>query len=146
MHTIILSQQVRSFDSKGVNFHLWISKINFHKWHDWFVPKIFLKKVHRDPYNLPLKPFKEGLQRCPPKVPRPNQLPKKPLNMLGTPKCKRPKTSPKSAWKKTKVKKFHPKNWPKSAWTCENIFVKPARMFFKSWKNLATMTPNLPQF
>jgi hypothetical protein len=40
----------------------------------------------------PLKPFKEGLQRWPPKVPGLNPkngrivLPKKPLNTLGTPK------------------------------------------------------------
>jgi hypothetical protein len=67
------------------------------------VLKIILKKIHKDPSNVPLKPFKEGLQRCPPKVPHPNPkngrivLPKKPLNMLGTPKCKKPKTSPKSA-------------------------------------------------
>jgi hypothetical protein len=58
------------------------------------------EKIHRDPSNMPLKPFKEGLQRCPPKLSQKDGrilLPKKPLNMLGIPKYKRPKTSPKSA-------------------------------------------------
>jgi hypothetical protein len=28
-----------------------------------------MKNIHRDPSYVPLKPFKEGLQRCPPKLP-----------------------------------------------------------------------------
>jgi hypothetical protein len=56
-----------------------------------------------DPYYVPLKPFKEGLQRCPLKLSLPHlkngriMLPKNPLNRLGIPKYKRLKTSPKSA-------------------------------------------------
>ncbi len=51
----------------------------------WFVVKVFFLKVHKDPSNEPLKPFKKGLQRCPPKLPCQTQkknrimLPKKPL-------------------------------------------------------------------
>jgi hypothetical protein len=44
------------------------------------VVKVFLKKVRKDPSNLPLKPFKKGLQRCPPKLPC--QTPKKNRIML----------------------------------------------------------------
>jgi hypothetical protein len=56
-----------------------------------------------DPFNVPIKPFKEGLQRCHPKLllPHPKNgkimLKKKLLNRLGIPKYKRPKTSPKFA-------------------------------------------------
>jgi len=43
----------------------------------WFVVKVFFLKVHKDPSNVPLKPFKKGLQRCPPKLPCQTQKKKK---------------------------------------------------------------------
>jgi len=36
------------------------------------VLKVFLKKIHKNPFNVPLKPFKEALERCPPKLWHPN--------------------------------------------------------------------------
>jgi hypothetical protein len=57
------------------------------------VLKVLLKKIHKDPFNVPQKPFKEALEKCPPNYGIQTQksrrvmISKKPLNMLGTPKC-----------------------------------------------------------
>jgi hypothetical protein len=67
------------------------------------VLKVFFKKIHKDPSNVPLKPLKEGLQTHPPKLACPNPkigrilFLEKVLNMFGTSKCKRPETFPKFA-------------------------------------------------
>jgi hypothetical protein len=68
---------------------------------------------------VPLKPFEEALERCPPKLWHPNpkswrvMLPKKSLNMLGTPKCEGQK--PPLSLPETKLKKFHVKSCAKFA-------------------------------
>jgi len=74
---------------------------------------------------------------------------KKVLNMLGTPKCKRPKTSPEFARNKTKMKMFYPNSCPNSPELekAEIIFLKPARTCMKlkkKFKKLPTLTPNVP--
>jgi len=117
-----------------------------------------MKNIHRDPSYVPLKSFKEGLQRCPPKLPclnrkkRENHAFKEASKFAwNTQKrkekkkeCKRWKTSPKSAWNKTKVWKKFPqtaalneKKWkyfPKNYW-------KSARNFFLKWGKTAHPNP-----
>jgi len=41
MHTIILSQQVGWIGRKGIDLHLWVSKIISHKWHGWLCLRSF---------------------------------------------------------------------------------------------------------
>jgi hypothetical protein len=55
--------------------------------------KVLYKTIHKDPSNVPLKPFKEGLEQCPPKLTCPN--PKNWENLV-------PKKTSKYAWN-TKV-------------------------------------------
>jgi hypothetical protein len=37
MHVIFFPKQVGWFDSKGINFHPWGSRINPHEWHGLWV-------------------------------------------------------------------------------------------------------------